>query len=307
MIKKFKIFEGYNDNDDIISLLNDDDIEDLWSDRYYYDDVEEIFKMNVKHNLNFVNGDSFLTDIISDQIDNYNVDDFDDYDFKNWIKDNIKPDIKEEVLKIYIKNNYSENDVTSDVEYDDSLLDELDENELKNIIVDLNYEGNFVEDTIRSRYENYDIYDYLDDYYGRDYDKYANEIYNTLSYYIDENKMVEDFNNNEDFDYKKETISNDIEYNIDIQKAIIEKDNYNILKLAKYLSNNNSTHNIMDEYEYQKMYIEEYAKKKSNKKQAENAKAKALKFINDEFKLDSNIEDEYIDDMWMVNAANFNL
>jgi hypothetical protein len=44
-----------------------------------------------------------------------------------------------------------------------------------------------------------------------------------------------------------------------------------------------------------------------DEKDKSNLRADALKFLYDNFDLDSDIENEYEDDMWMVKAEKYNL
>lgn len=298
-IKEFKLFENnVHLKVQLIDQLDVDDIDKLYDIIFKYNTIEEVFDLSTDFVLKYIDDNDFINDIIDEEINNSIIDDFGEYDYKDWLNENQYADIEDEILETYIRNN--EDEIDSQIEFNNDMINQLDEDDLKKIIINLNYTDDFISDMIHNRYYNCSVSDYLYENYGSYLN--FNIIYPIIRDYIDESIIIDDFNDSIDDYERRNMIYDNVEYYAEIQKYLVNIDNNNIIYLSEILIGKVFT--IFEEYEYQKIYIEKYADKNLND---ENAKAKAIKFLNDNFKLDSDIEDEYADDIWMINADNFNL
>lgn len=298
-IKEFKLFENnVHLKVQLIDQLDVDDIDKLYDIIFKYNTIEEVFDLSTDFVLKYIDDNEFINDIIDEEINNSIIDDFGEYDYKDWLNENQYADIEDEILETYIRNN--EDEIDSQIEFSNDMINQLDEDDLKKIIINLNYTDDFISDMIHNRYYNCSVSDYLYENYGSYLN--FNIIYPIIRDYIDESIIIDDFNDSIGDYERRNMIYDNVEYYAEIQKYLVNIDNNNIIYLSEILIGKVFT--IFEEYEYQKIYIEKYADKNLND---ENAKAKAIKFLNDNFKLDSDIEDEYADDIWMINADNFNL
>jgi len=129
------------------------------------------------------------------------------------------------------------------------------------------------------------------------------ELYNILSDYIDDDDIIKDYKDNEDFDYKKDTIGNNIIFDKDLQEKLLEISKKNIIALVELFVEegyNKEDNIITDEpYKMQKLYIKKYSKKN---KHDHLAKAKALKTLDENFELDEDIKKEFHEDLLLMNA-----
>lgn len=192
----------------------------------------------------------------------------------------------------------------STLKYDDEMLSELNTQELKEVIEEDNESGEFVESIIKQKYDREDAESVITSLYGK---LEGEELYNIVKWYIDDDKIIEDYRDNEDFDTKKTFVTDHIEKDTDLQRKILEKNKANVLKLAELFTQSTSNENISDEYEFQKLYIKEYVKENKGDDKKGTLKAKALKFIFDYLELDPQIEEEYKKYMWMILADKYNI
>jgi hypothetical protein len=196
-----------------------------------------------------------------------------------------------------------------DVDYDDYLLDELDEDQLWEIIEEHD-EDDFKDTIIRNRYEGQSAEDILSEfgylelpdshsYYGRSQKSYhsvAAMVYDKWGQYIDDDGIIDEWNDNEDIDYKKEQVQSYIYDVPDLQRDILSEET--VLRLAE-LFEEESGNNIGDEYEFQKLYIEEYAKENEDDG---DRYADAILYLAENFNLNDKISQEYPNHLWKKEA-----
>jgi hypothetical protein len=194
--------------------------------------------------------------------------------------------------------------IISMLEYDDNMVDDLDEDELKDIIREDNEEDDFIESVVKGWHENESAQDLIENIYGNN--MRGSDLYRIVRNYIDEDEIEKDYKDNEDFDYKKEYVSNRISDDSDLQRKIIEDSDDNILKLAEAL-NDNGDIGIMDEYDNQKLYVEKYKEEHDGEGPEDRIIAQAIYNLYDWFGLDSDIEEEYVDYMQLVNMKKYNI
>jgi len=196
-------------------------------------------------------------------------------------------------------------DILATLKYSDEMLEELSSDDLIDVIEDSGEEDEYVEKTVRNRYDNYSAKDLIGEIYGDINQMKDKEIYDILGNYIDDNKIEEYWKDNEDPEYKKEFVKDSIYRDEGLQKEILKSNPSNVLKLAELFKESHSQ--IWDEYDFQKLYIKEYVKENKWDDKKGNLKAKALKYLSDNFGLNYQIEEEYRDWMWMVSAGKYNL
>jgi len=345
MITKFKLFERslYDIEKSLVEYLDYDTIETYFEDNIEYD-IEDYIHMNSNLVWSNIDDDRFVEDWISDIVDNYGMEDF-EYEYEDYLENNwsdkkekialklwsYKEDVEIKVLsenegKVNItanvitvtdKEDYEqEYDITeyhnilvedeenvevgtvlAELEYNDDMFTALDDNDYKEIIEKTDGAEKFIEKSTRNRYEGQDAKDILSEFYG---DNDSKELYNVIYNYIDEDEIKKDLLNSEDDERIEEFVSSEIFRNINLQREILNNDKYAVIELAELFAQT-SGENIADEYEFQKIYIQKYAEEDEHKK------ATAIKYLNDNFGLDPNIEEEYEDYMWLIDADKFNL
>jgi hypothetical protein len=203
-------------------------------------------------------------------------------------------------------------DDLSTLAYEEYMFKDLDEDELKSMIEDLGEEEEYVEWVVKRRYEGMDAKDLIEDMYGDVTKMKSEDLYNIVQWYIDDEAIEKYYKDNEDFENKKEFVKYEIKNKIDLQKEILEKNKSNVLKLAQLYEEESCDEDMSNEYNFQKLYIEEYVKDNIDEDDFEKDEknhliATALKYLNDNFDLDKNIEEEYDAWRWMIDASNYNL
>lgn len=198
-----------------------------------------------------------------------------------------------------------------EIEYEEYMLDELSEDDLKEVIEDSSEEEECIEETINGWYEGRSGEELLEEFYG-DLDKMEGpELYKIISSYVDDDQLVENWKSGEDYSYKKEQIQEEIYRNTELQRALVEKDPDNALALAELWEENDDDNTIGDEYDFQKGYIEKYVKDNTDETDDEEfvseIKSDAVFYIHDHFGLDDDIKEEYKDYMIQVDTQKFNL
>lgn len=220
-----------------------------------------------------------------------------------------KYDIENDDYIIIVKKGQSVNDddvlARIEVDYDDDLLDELDEDQLWEIIEEHD-EDDFKDTTIRNRYDGQSAEDILSEfgylelpdphsYYGskqQTYHSVAEMVYDKWGQYIDDDGIIDEWNDNEDIDYKKEQVQSYIYDVPDLQIDILSEET--VLRLAE-LFEEEPGNNIGDEYEFQKLYIEEYAKENEDDG---DRYADAILYLAENFNLNDKISQEYPNHLW---------
>jgi len=305
MIKSFKIFERASIARTLVDKLDDDFIEEYYEENWDVD-IDTILEVDPSLIEDHIDDRRFVDDFIHDEVNSRSLEDFSEYEYKKFIEKNWS-DVKEK----YILQKYKEdNDIDEDeeLEYGDYMLDNLGDDELRDVIKEDDEEEDFVQDTINDWYEGRDAMDIIGDIYGKVEGK---ELYNIVRNYIDETEIIKAYKEGEDFYYKKECVEGQIAYDSKIQNYLLKKDKDNVLLLVDLFIDESGDNNIGDEYDFQNIYIEKYVENNIDEDSTDDDKAdlraESLKFLNDNFGLDSDIAREYDDDMWMVTSDKYNL
>ena len=351
-MKYLKLFESYSKlfesvERDLLDQLGDDFIEEYWDNNLAYTDAEDVVSMFPSMVWDYVDDDRVLDTLKSDEIDNYGVGDFNDSDFKDYINDKyIKEDDYDEIFKLYIENEVDldefedlKNDLKDETDENErkslkkqirkikkeikiikemslsELLDEMDEENLKDVISDIFDEYDFVETIIEDRFkEYYSLKDYVENVWGStDSIEFGNSNsgrrgdWDWILNYVDDNALLKNYNYNEEFSHKKDTLENYISDTMELQEELLKIDKKNSLDLFDLFGD--AKNNIGDTYEFQKAYIEEYTKDYADGDEEDlpEGKGLALKKLYDKFGLDRDIEEEYVDYMHYVLADKYNL
>jgi len=215
--------------------------------------------------------------------------------------------------------------ISDSAEYDYTMLNELDIEQLKDIIMSEYEEVEFVKFANKKRNEGKTFLEIMEDIHGiNGYDELvgSNGIYttsdfiSTFSRYINDDKLVSDFKKMQDTDFKYSWFQNQIDNSIEIQQYLMDNadDPHDRLTLVLYdLFEDKGRHSddISNEYDFQKRYIEQYVKEYGydDNTEEENGDliADALKNLNDKFGLDSDIKKEFNKYMFSVDAEKFNI
>lgn len=325
MIKKFKLFERYIMSSELVDKLDDDDIETLYDENYSIS-VSELIYMMPSYVWDNFDKEKFLNDFINDMINGQTLEDFNEYDLKKYIESNFTTQKEQKILDIYNSNNDED-----ESEYEDNMLDDLDDDELREVIEDSNEEEEFIREITEKSYT--DAEDVFSDFCGIDVNDNKNmidknnkhKIYNSYSQYVDDDGIIQSWKDGEDFEEKKNYVKDNINYiglSIEIQKKLLESEKSNALLLFDYFENystnrNQQYGNISNKYNFQKAYIEAYMEDnfagaiddadEDDKEEISELRAKSLKNLYDSFGLNSKLEEEFTEDMWMINSDKFNL
>lgn len=198
-----------------------------------------------------------------------------------------------------------------EIDYEDYMLDDLDEDQLREVVEDSNEEEECVEETINGWYEDRSGEELLEEFYG-DLEKMEGpELYKIISNYVDDDELLDNWKEGEDYEYKKEQVQEQIYRLPDIQRDLIEKNPDNALALAELWESEGDNDTIGDEHDFQKGYIEKYVKDNIDEGDDEeyiaDTKADALFYLHEHFGLDDDIREEYKNYLWKVDQDKFNL
>lgn len=334
-IKKYKIItERYDIQDELIDYLDDNTINE-WYDKNYTMDADEI-AISLAPNYVWDNFDKerFKEDFIHDMKTDRDYDDYDDYDFKEFIKEALT-DVKEKkIIELYNENNYDENDENDEpvTEFDIDYLEDLDKDQLIEVIEVDSDQDDFINFITHYVYDGYDVEDIFSEFYGvseksfQNQNRYSFSSYNTLTYnsfgeylwknykqYVDEDGIVDDWKNNEDFEYKKEIVKDNIYGSPELQEKILKKKT--VLLLAELFEENPRNKNISGTYKFQQTYINKKLKDdlvwdKTDKEYNEekfNIISDALEYLDDNFELNDSIKKRYPDEMFKVDAKKYGM
>jgi len=210
---------------------------------------------------------------------------------------------------------------SNDVEYDSDMIDDLDSDQLKYVIQEYTDEVDFFDEMIRDRYEGRYFTELLVEIYCVDNlselikDMTPKKFYQNFSSYIDDDKLVKNYKKFENDDTKSDWIKYQIANSIEIQHYLMDNfndsDNLTLLLFEIFEDKDEHNDDISDEYEFQKRYIKEYVKENGYDDSTEEEKgdliADALKKLNSNFILDSEIKKEFKQYMFIVDTNKFNM
>lgn len=324
MIKKFKKFRFLIESSISNELIDQLDYDQIlkWYENHH-SDLNDIISMSSHIDImNCFDDEKYKEDSIKDLIISYEFSEFDKDDLLRYIKKKIDDEKKSKILEIYNKNNYDEDDEDSvETEYRGYMLDELDKDELCKVIENSNEEEECTEWIIEGWYSGssgIDIFDELcgylneDGYYGSyKYGEFKKldsfKLYNIISNYIDNNKLIKNWINGEDYEYKKNAVEEDIYNSPILQRYLIKKDPNNASKLLSlWIESKFSSKNIGNEYIFQKAYINQYLEDNIEDENDEEEKTNliedALQYLHDEFGIDDETSKKYTSYMWKIFA-----
>jgi len=323
MITKFKIFENY-DKGDLIDYVDFHLIEEIFDEEYSMDEDEIAYICSscVVDNFDF---DKFKEDFIYDMRYDRTYEDYDDYEYKEFIKNHLTDEKEEKIIEFYNDNNYDEDDEDSEkvTEFDIDYLDDLDNSQLIEVIEVDNDDDDFIKYIVNQQYGDYSGEEVFDEFYGMSeesierqnknsysfnipkYETFGHYLWKEYPQYVDKQEMVNDWKNGEDDTYKKEFVQEYIHNSPEIQKNIIANNPDSVFDLFDLFESENGD-NISETYEFQKLYIEKFEEDNPEDLEDEII-ANAIKNINDSFELNKKIRKEYKDHLIFVDIENFNI
>ena len=309
MIKTFKIFEDWSNVSKITTKLVDQfsqEFIDKFFEDNYMESADEIIDNWPNYIYNNIE-DGWLENFIENEINAFGIDDFDEYDYSNFLENELNDDIEKKVLKTYNKKLIKNGKEPKD-EYEYYMLDinldiKLSKKELKKIITDLDLEEDFIKYTINKRYENQDEVDLVNEFFGNRPN--SEDLWRFFNGYIDEEGIVSDWLDDQD---KTERLKEEIYREKQLQEELLRINKRNAVLLAKLFIEEKDD-NIGDTYNFQKAYMKYilHDKKTNIGKSKEDILAEALKFLKDNFGLNNKIAEKYNDYMWIVNTDKYGL
>lgn len=301
MIKTFKIFEDWKDRDiknKLAEQFDEDFVDEYWEE-HFMRDAKDIIETWPRTIWKFIDDDKYITDLIDEEKGQMGIRDFGEYDYREYLKNNMDDKKEKKVRRLFNKKiKDKENKATY---YEDDMLDDLNEKQLRKIIEDFDEEEEFVEYTVTNRYEGRSAKDIASEYTSLDNGK---ELYKMFQYYIEDDEVEKDYLEDMTYNNKIEDIKEEIYRTPELQQKLLDIKKSNALLLGELYKEEKDEDNIYSTYEFQKLYLKYYFKKHNNDP---DLMAEELKFLNDNFGLDSILADKYSDYMWLVNRDKFNL
>ena len=297
MIKSFKIFERYHNPSKELVDQFDDEFIDEYFDKHCLMDAEQIIDLWPSSIWQFIDDNKYIEDFIRGEISSLSIDDFSDYDYKNYIINNITYEKELKVIDFYNKLKNKNETI-----YDHDMVEDLTEEQLREIIESENEEEDFVEYNITDRYENMTAKDIIDEMYGSRIE--GDELYKIFTNYIDDDEIVEHWKGETD---KGSEIQENISGSPELQNKLLDIDKANVILLAKLFTEETYGNNNSKKYKFQKLFITEYVKEHADDNTDDYLRAEAIKYLHDKFGLNAKIEKEYSDDMWLISSDRYNL
>ena len=254
-MKYIKTFESWSSSPvkELVNQLGYDFVEEYFDEHLAYDDVDEVIEIYPSIIWNHVDDDRAMKDVISDEVNNLGVEEFSEDDIKKYInRKHVDLEDEEKIFSKYIKNEIDldeleelkinlnkeeeEEKISIQNEIDDienkikeireldlsELLDEMDEDTLREIITDIFDEYDFVETIITDRYDRYSLQEYIEEIYG-DVDKInVKKDMPWVMNYVDEDAVLKEYNDNESYDYKEERVEDEIYCTPELQEKLLK-------------------------------------------------------------------------------------
>lgn len=347
-MKYIKLFESYGSgvNSTLIDKLDDDVIEKYFNKHLQNNDFDEIINLWPSIVWNNINDDRAMDSIKSDEINTQSAEDFSDYQYIEYINGkHVEIEDEESIFNKYIESEIdldelkdlkmelkgeTDEDSKKDLRKQirklnkkirdikkmtlSEVLNSMSNDDLMDIIRDIFDEYDFVETTVNDRYEGYSLQDYVEDIWGSVDSIEFGGAYNAkgdwdwILQYVDEDAVIKENNENETYEYKEERVQEELYRSKELQTKILEVDSENSILLYDLFESESDDEQISDEFEFQKSYIEAYAKNYvDDGSDLAEGKAEAIKNLYDNFDLSGGIEEEYPDNMFYVHADKYNL
>lgn len=291
MITKFKLFENkYESDDDLVDLFSQDFIEDYYESNFEISGEYASIGINI---WDYVDIDRFREGTIKDTVDNTSIadDEFSFINYAEYIENNILNEAKPELDKFRKKYNLG------GIKYAD-ILYKMDRMDLIKLIEKLHKEKEFMAIYYEDKWEELLPEEILEELWGK---QSSYDIYQYVSGYVDDNKLIDEYMRRVDFTEKYEFARDSISTDINLQRKLLEIDTDTVIQLEEimYVDDNdeNEDKNIAREYEFQKLFIEKNG----------NDIAKSVKHLNDRFELNPKIKKEYSEYMYLIDAEKYNL
>lgn len=297
-MKYLRLFESNNARD-LVSQLDDSYIDDYFRSNYeanaqelaqYYNNIWQ-----------FVDDERFVDDWIDDDVNGTCLSDFDTDELKEYIKDEL---IDNEAVIKYLDKIRFKNGLDPDLDYED-ILDELTKAKLKKIIEDQNSEEDCIRKRCEYRYSGMDTEDILSEIYGEK--DLRENVYKYVQNYLDEDAMVEDYYDNEDFDFKSDFVENEIQGDDRLQRKLLKLNSDNADLLFNVMDKNS---NLGKEYKFQDKFMKYQIKDSFESFEDEKAKdfiCKKMKKLFDKFGLAAGIEEKYKAYTYYIEIEKYNL
>jgi len=294
MITKFKIFEGVipQDEDDLAELFSQKYIEDYYDKNCKFDAEEASSYVNL---WNYCDHNKVRSGLIEELVESSYIDDkeFTTYDYVNFIKTNMLKQVKPELDKFNKEYNFGET-------YEE-LLNRYYRKDLIRMIDDEYMDDFFLRDYYEDKYSD----EHPEVLLYRIYGKHAvngSNLYEYLKDYVNEDKVIEDAKDKIQFETKFDFLRNNIFYEKELQYKLLEINPDTIEALFDVIYEENT---IGAEYDFQKKYIEYQNKMYSEK--GYDSIADSIKKIHDRFGLNPEIEKEYQEHTYLIDAQKYNL
>lgn len=301
-LKLFKQIFETNSFELLVDQFDENFIDEYFRDSYGIDIEEAARYIDIWQ---FVDDDKFVSDYIQDEVNNFGVEDIGDKDnWKKYIKDNL---IDIDSVKEYLNEKREERRKTEldlnldDLDYDD-LVDELKQKDLIKIIKDQNHETDYLQEYFEERYKNESAYDIMRELYSQD--ELQENGYKYIQNYVDDDKVIEEFYDNQDSSYMKEYVGDQISRDRELQTKLLKLKPKNALELFDIMEDDSS---IGDSYEFQNIFMKQTIKQMKKEGEDDLFVAKKLKELNDKFSLANGIETKYKKYTFYIDTEKYNL
>ncbi len=280
-VKTYKIFESNSIPEytiwDAIDCLSQNTIEEYFNE-YYGETFGGICNHAPEFVWDYVDEDKFKDNVIEDKVDkmSYEISNMNDIDYKKFFN------------KKFTKNNFEH---FFEEKYSNMINNKTKSHDFIMIIKKEKLE----EDFFRFTYE--DLYYNMSAEKVAEYNDigYLSDTYDLTYLYVDDNKVVDDYTKELNWDTKVDFVANDIAYSETLQREILKSENG--VNIIFDILEDSENSDIAKDYDFQKSYIENH----------NDDKAESIKRLYDKFGLNSNIEKEYDKFMYMAQSSKYNL
>jgi hypothetical protein len=288
MITRLKYYENKKtpeDEEDLVELFSQKFIEKYWDKNF---DISADDASNYLNLWNFVDDERVKEALIKDKVADSSINDFSDDDLISYIKEELmdKPQLIIELDKLRKEHKLGP------IKYED-ILKKITREELEQIVEFIGDTEDFMILYYENFWADYSAEDIMNQEWGQSYEQMVGYLRN----FVDDDKIIENYKDRVDFEYKFEYVRDCIGSDIRLQEKLLDI-NVNTVGALFDIMDDEST--IGNEYDFQKLYIEQKISKKQDI-------AEILKGINDKFGLNKKIKKEYSEYTYLIDAEQYNL
>jgi hypothetical protein len=304
MITQFKIFENLAmDEDDLVEQFSQDFVEEYYENDY---DITVDDAANYVNIWNYVDIQEVKSGLIEETIADKSLNDeeFKKIDYCLYIEDSLltRTDHHLKSVKSTIEKFRKKYDLS--FTSDEDVLDKMDRKDLINIIQDEDKSQDFMKDYYEQKWDDLHPEEILTEIWGKH--TIRDDTYSYISKYVNGSDVIDAYFRNIEYESKNDYLKEKISTDFKLQKKLIKMNPNNVIALLDVMD---EVVSIGTSYKYQKLYLETVKKEwgEGDEEVENDVVAEGVKSLNDKFGLDSKIEEEYTDFLYLISAEKYNL